>query len=116
MTWEFCIPDFTPYRLNQIIRHWKAGMRMKRVTMDFLTYYGRDVPKAEKPRRVKLIVTLAPKQRTPDSDSYQKCFGDALKRVGLLRDDSPTWMIGAIEVEHRRGERRSTTVILEEGE
>jgi Holliday junction resolvase RusA-like endonuclease len=85
----FSIPNYRPPSANALYRcKMKRTMEQGRECKDFVTLYGRDVPKATGPRRVAMTVYLGTRQRKPDADEQlYKAVLDALKACGLLVDD-----------------------------
>ena len=71
------------------------------------------IPFATGPRRVSLLVVLAPGQRAGDRDNWFKSLLDALVRVGFLVDDGAAHCeLGPVEF--ARGPRAAMYVTLED--
>ena len=118
MRYEFTIPDFTPRSANEYTFA-KVGTRIrkKKGDRDLVAHYAQQsgIPKATGKRRISLIVTLAKGGRAVDPDNAWKGLLDGCKQAGLLVNDSHKWVeLGEYTI--RRGERRSTLVILEDVE
>ncbi len=101
--------------LNLLLRgHWFAHRLKKRdrLWIELEAKSQGIVPAAGK-RLVKLIVTMAPKQRCPDPDAWQKSIGDALTHAGLILDDNHKW-VEWCPVVYQRGEFREMAILLED--
>ena len=117
MQYTLIIPDWTPWRLNQVRgRHWSVEHRAKQETIEMLAMYAliQKVPAAKGRRRISVCVTLAGRMKQPDRDAYDKVLLDSMKRSGLILDDSDRGLCGRIEVTFLRGPERSTTIYLED--
>lgn len=114
MTHQLVLPQFTPTPLNRLMRGRRRDrIRLARGDRDLVAHYAREqeIPRAETPRRVSLVVTMPEGTRRPDPDSLWKSLLDALVEAGLLVNDSARWVeLGTIKWD--RGERQ-TTVSLE---
>ena len=105
-----------PARLNQWDgRHWSVRARLKRRDRETVGLYARlaAIPPAAGRRRVSLRLTLAPRQRAGDPDSYWKSLLDALVHAGLLVDDNRQ-SVELGEVTFERGSIRRTAIVLED--
>lgn len=111
--WEIVIPAWHPPRLNRLMRHWAATHRLKRECRRVLALFAGRVPRAEGRRRLALTITLGPRQRAGDPDSYFKALLDACVAQGLLVDDSRSWLDLA-PVAFARGPERATVIVLED--
>lgn len=112
--WTIEIDDYHPIRLNQLIGcHWATVRRRKDSVYRTLRWRSLDIPRAAGRRRVTLRLTLGPRQRAGDPDAYWKALLDACVRLGLLVDDSRTW-VELAPVEFERGERKRTVIELED--
>lgn len=111
------IPDWLPPRLNQVRgRHWRAEYRAKKQAAEIVGAYAQQasVPRAKGRRRISLTITLGKGHRQPDRDAYDKVLLDALKRAGLILDDSDRGLEGRMEVEFSRGPTNRTEIFLED--
>ncbi len=112
------IPQWHPAKLNQLVGcHWAVRSKLKKRDWQIIALYASGyrsmATTAAGKRRVSLVITLAPRQRGGDPDSYWKSLLDALVHAGLLVDDSPKWCeLGPVE--YRRGSEMATTIILED--
>lgn len=110
---EIIIPNFHPARLNQLIGcyHWSKAHKLKKSDAKMIAAYSRHVEKAVGKRKVKLIVTMGPRMRCPDVDSFWKSTLDALVQCKLLVDDSPKWC-EIMPVIYERGQAKGTIIRL----
>ena len=113
--YEITIPWWRPASLNELLRGGRWGARKlkardRRVVCDFARYAT--VPAPEGRRRVSLRIVLPKGQRRWDIDALQKSTLDACTHAGLIRDDGPKWAEWG-RVDYVRGERLSTTIIIE---
>lgn len=113
MTFRLRIEKWQPARLNQLLAGWQTAHRLKRVDRAMIGHYCRQnrIPLAQGPREVSLLITLGPKQRAGDPDSYWKSLNDALVSAGMLVDDNRQYVrLG--EVNFDRGPERATVIKL----
>ena len=89
---------------------WAEANKLKKRDKVEVKYASNHIPKAEKKRRVELIIELSKGQRACDPDAYFKSLGDALVNAGLLVNDSHKW-VEWMPVKFVRG-KKSTTVRL----
>jgi hypothetical protein len=71
MRHTIAIPNWHPRRLNELLGvHYGTRSRRKRQDREMIAGYALlgGVPEATTPRRVSLLLTLAPWQRRPDPD------------------------------------------------
>lgn len=110
------IDNWHPPRLNEWAGcHWSVGAKLKLQAKLTVRIAGLNacIPLAVCKRRVSLRITLAPRARGGDPDAYWKSLLDALVQGGYLVDDSKEWVeLGPVEYD--RGERRATTITLED--
>lgn len=113
------ITGWHPARLNQLLSgHWSKRARLKRQDRDAVfvaTNLGllEGLHFARGKRRVSLEITLAPRQRAGDPDSYWKSLLDALVHAGLLVNDNRQGVeLGPVTF--KRGKQKSTTITLED--
>jgi hypothetical protein len=114
-THRLVIDNWHPATLNQLLAGRWHAYKLKKADKKLLGFclLESPIPKARGKRRVSLEITLAPRQRAADPDAYWKSLLDALKSHGLVRDDSRTWCeLGGVTF--ARGERKSTTIVLED--
>lgn len=114
--WVLEIPGFHPCRLNQLIgRHFAVVARLKRRDRDVIAFWARRacVPPAAGKRRVRLTITLGPRQRAGDPDSMWKSLLDACVHCGLLKDDNRQG-VELAPVEFVRGPEMGMTIELED--
>lgn len=112
--WEIAIPGCHPPRLNQLMHcHWAVKNKRKKAWTLALGTFAQGVPTATTKRRVTLVITLAPKQRSPDVDAFWKSVLDSCVALGLLVDDNPKW-VEISPVVYLRGEDKATTLVLED--
>ncbi len=107
------IENWHPARLNQLLGHWRRAHRLKlgdRNTVCVHAYLAGLEPASMK-RRVDLLVTLGPGQRSPDRDAWWKSLLDALVHAKQLVDDSPRWCVPG-SVTYDRAKRTATTIYL----
>src|SRR5262249_43659142 len=105
-TFLLVIPKWRPPLANQWRgRHWNIAHRLRKQSTQLLGVYvlKQRVPKATGRRRVSVEIVLAPRQRQPDRDAFDKLLLDALVGAGLLLDDSERGLAGRVEVTFRRG-------------
>lgn len=113
-TWVVVIPNYIPPTLNYLLGlHWSKRKAMKRECADFAGYFGKHVPKATGKRRVLLTYTRTGHKKEMDADNCKKIVLDALKKAGLIGDDSPEWCECPDPIQ-QRGEVNETTIVLEE--
>jgi len=111
-SWVIEIPNWTPVTLNSLINcHWATRGKRKKIDRDMIAFYGASIPKAERPRRIKLTITLGPKQKGADPDAFWKGLLDSLVHVGLLVNDSKEWVV-LDPVQFERGKERATRIEL----
>ncbi len=86
-------------------RHWAVAHKLRKQAVQLLGVYAvqQRVPKARGRRRVSVEIVLAPRQRQPDADAYDKLLLDSLVGAGLLLDDGARGLVGRVEVSFRRG-------------
>src|SRR5215475_8334617 len=86
-------------------RHWSVAHRLRKEASAMLATYARlqAIPPATGPRRASLEIVLAPRQRRPDRDAFDKLLLDAMVSTGLLLDDSDRGLSGRLEIAFRRG-------------
>src|SRR4051812_23593183 len=78
-----------------------------------LACYNASIPRAVGKRRVSLLISLAPRRKSPDPDSWWKSLLDALVQAGALVDDSDDWCeCGPVIYEH--GTRSGMVITLED--
>ncbi len=110
------IDRWHPARLNQWDgRHWSVRSAAKKLDREMIGFFARvqGIPPATGKRRVSLRLTLAPRQRAPDPDSFFKSVLDALVHAGMLLDDNRQGVeLG--EVSFMRGAARRTEIMLED--
>lgn len=116
MTWRVTIPNWRPCPDNKLAGgiHWAVRAKRKRQDADMVAVYCWDrAPKATGKRRVRLEIVLSGRQKQVDPLAYCKSLFDALVKCGMLVDDSIEWVeFGGVTF--TRGEKTSTTIILEE--
>jgi Holliday junction resolvase RusA-like endonuclease len=102
--------------LNRLVGcHWGTAQRRKKADKAVVALACKlaGVPPAVTRRRVSLVVTLAPRQRAPDSDAWFKSLLDALTACHAVKDDNPVWCeLGPVT--YARGPARRTTITLED--
>lgn len=101
--------------LNQLLMGRWAGYRLKKRDKQIVAVacLADGITKASTPRRVSLLLTMAPRRRRPDRDAFWKSLLDALVACGALVNDSPKWCsLG--DVEYQRGESDQMHVTLED--
>ena len=83
MTYHLTIPDFTPPSLNTLFGHWASRKRIKRDVREIIGFYARlaQIPVAEGPRKISLVLILPKKARRPDADNLWKALADAEERA-----------------------------------
>src|SRR5208337_5025788 len=84
------IPNWTPSRLNELMRNrWRCA-ELKRQDTTFVIAYSRiqGIPKATGKRRVTLEITFGKGTRAGDPDAYNKSLLDALVNASLLVSDT----------------------------
>lgn len=99
------IPRWRPPLANRWRgRHWSVAHKLRHETQETLAVYARlqRVPAASGPRKVALALALAPRQKQPDADAFDKLLLDALVGAGLLLDDSARGLAGRVEVSFSR--------------
>jgi hypothetical protein len=109
------IPRWHPARLNELLGDWRRAARRKKADRRLVAGYFAlsGIPRARCRRRVRLVVTLGPRQRGGDPDCYWKSTLDALCRCGALVDDNRQGVeLGPVEFE--RGEEMRTVIVLED--
>jgi CHAD domain-containing protein len=107
------IPDWHPTPLNKLLGvHWATAAKRKKADRKMVWAYSAHIAKGRKVKRsVEVTITLAPKQRACDPDSYQKSLGDALVHCCALVNDSHVW-VEWLPVKFERGERKATRIVL----
>jgi hypothetical protein len=118
--WRVVILEWHPTPLNVLInaRHFWAKTRRKdedaKIVFEHCKYQVGPEPVtcAIGPREVRLIITLAPKQRAGDPDNYWKSLLDALKKCGAIKDDNRQWCRPISPPTFERGKFRSTVIEL----
>jgi hypothetical protein len=101
MTIHLVVPSITP-STNQLMRmHWAVKRRLRQSLqwelVTALAQTGEPLPPAESgktaPKRMVKITTYHPRRFDPDNASGGcKVLLDAMRDVGLLRNDSPKWL------------------------
>ena len=118
MTHTITIPDWLPPLIGKSLGgHWSVKHERRRAATKMLTVMAGvfGVPAATTKRSVRLTLHGWPgKRRLPDRDGWDKLTLDALVRSGLLKDDSPAWLEGRMEVEYVRSESKLTVITLED--
>ena len=141
MIYRVTIDSWMPTSLNAIgVNCWQKNARLKKEDAEVIAraFYSSGVRFARVPasvakarkrvkligrqpgdpapvrRRVMLEVTLAKGVRARDQDNLGKSLLDGLKRCGYLYDDSPKWCELILPFLYVRGDRTSTTIILED--
>jgi hypothetical protein len=113
ISYSIHISNWHPTPVNKIINsYWSIAHRLKKADKAMVYFYGKDIPKAEGKRSVKLLITLGKGQHGCDPDAYNKSLLDALVYCGLLKNDSKE-LVELQPVEFKRGEK-ATTIVLEE--
>ena len=105
-TFLLVIPKWRPPLSNDWRgRHWSVAHRLRKLSTQVLGIYAlqQHVPRATGQRRVSVEIVLAPRQRQPDRDAFDKLLLDALTGAGLLLDDGERGLVGRVEVTFRRG-------------
>lgn len=87
------IPDWVPTSTNQLLGHWGAAARKKKLDREMIWAHCAHIPKAEKKRTLRVRLYINGKGRSPDPDNIQKSLHDALKKNGLIVDDSDKWLL-----------------------
>jgi hypothetical protein len=93
--------------------HWSKKHRYKKADREIIAAYAlaAGIPRAAGRRKVDLLITLAPRERSPDPDNLWKSTLDGLVGCGLLINDNPQWLeLGSVRF--RRGAQRRTEIIL----
>lgn len=91
--YKVTIPDFHPHTVNELIRvHWSKARRFKRGDCDILRHYLKDIPKASGKRSIQVCLVNDARGRKKDPDSIFKSLLDGLVQIGILKDDSDTWL------------------------
>src|SRR5262249_2531686 len=95
-------------------RHWSVAHRLRKQAVALLGVYAlqQHVPRATGRRRVSVEIVLAPRQRQPDCDAYDKLLLDSLGAVGLLVDDREPGLAARVEVTFRRGQADDWGTVL----
>ena len=109
------IPDWHPTPLNELMGHPMTTHRKKTLDQSVVATYCRlcGVRPATCKRRVRLVLVFAKGQRCPDPDAFWKSLADALVQCGALVNDSRDW-VEYLPVEYCRGDRKSSTIVLED--
>src|SRR5438045_2981311 len=105
-TFLLVIPCWRPPLANHWRgRHWSVAHRLRKQATQLLGAYAlaQRVPPATGQRRVSVEIVLAPRQRQPDRDAFDKLLLDSLVAAGLLLDDGERGLAGRVEVTFRRG-------------
>src|SRR6185369_1450814 len=100
LSYRLSVPHWRPALCNTWRgRHWSVAHRLRKQTVQLLGVYARlqQVPPATGRRRVSVEIVLAPRQRQPDRDAFDKLLLDALTGAGLLLDDSDRGLVGRVE-------------------
>jgi len=109
------IPDWTPSRLNDLMRNrwWRA--KLKKQDTAFVILYSRiqGIPKATGKRRVILEITFGTGAKAGDPDAYNKSLLDALVNAELLVNDTYN-DVEVMPARYFRAKDTSTTIILED--
>lgn len=115
MTYKLRIDNWHPARTNQLMRHWAAAARLKKIDSNMVAGYCtyNRIPIAQGPREVSLLITLGPKCRGTDTDAFWKSTLDALVNARMLIDDCRKYCrTGSVDIV--RGTAKSTTITLED--
>lgn len=116
MIYKLVIPDWRPTSLNKLLyTRVRTRIKLKKTDHDFIGCYAfkQGIPKAQGKRRVSLEFILSGRQKVGDDDNYWKSTLDGLVHAGLLVDDYRDWCERGT-VTWARGERTSTTIVLED--
>lgn len=101
------IPQFKPMALNEFRGAGKGGRFIeqsgKQEMIKLVNAYAQHVPRVTdsyRPiRRVRLTVFYGKGQRKHDKDAFDKVAKDAIKRAGLIVDDSTAWLDWEVALE-----------------
>lgn len=116
MQWTCKIDNFHPVKTNELIgKNRFVAQRLKQASMDIMIaeFIKAGIPKATGKRRVHLLITLGPRQRGGDVDSWHKGLLDSAVHAGMLIDDRKEWCELA-PVSYDRGKIKATTITFEE--
>jgi len=105
-TYLLVVPRWHPPLCNHWRgRHWSSAHKLRKQAVQLLGSYAMQprVPQATGRRRLSVEIVLAPRQRQPDADAYDKLLLDSLVGAGLLVDDGARGLAGRVEVSFRRG-------------
>ncbi len=114
MTYRLKIDRWQPATINQLLsRHPMTRSRLKRVDENMVVCHCLlyRIPPATGPREVSLLITLGPRQKGADPDSYWKSLLDALVKAKMLIDDNRQY-VQCKTPEFERGPERATTITL----
>jgi Holliday junction resolvase RusA-like endonuclease len=114
MTAVFVVPDFLPTSANRLMRmHYSARNRALKGDAELVAVYALQAGVAKAVGKRRLRMTFTSNDSLPDPDNCLKSLLDSLVKARLLLDDSPSYVeLAAVSV--KRGERRMTTVELED--
>lgn len=109
------ILNWQPATINELMRSVKARIRLKKSDRMIVACFAKNaaIPEAKTKRKIRLLITLGPRQRGADADAYWKSCLDALVQAKLLRGDSKEW-VELLPVEYQRGSARATRIELED--
>lgn len=110
------IPHWHPTPLNKLLHKNRFGAaRLKAADTQVICVYANiaKATKAKGPRSLKIIITLAPRQRACDPDAYFKSCLDALVNCGYLVNDNRQ-NLTLLPTEFQRGVAYKTDIVLED--
>lgn len=97
--WRVEIPNWHAANLNTLMKcHWTKRRKLKQKDVDIVALYCKmyGVPQADRVvRRLRMtyIIARGSRAKWPDEDNVWKSAKDALKRAGMIHDDSPRWLV-----------------------
>lgn len=112
----FVTPSLNEWLNWHHLRRHRWGLRAERALVASLRLQGLPVDLECNERRAVLVERFGRPGHVLDDDNLRGgCKGlvDALRRLGLVHDDSPRWMVATYVDVRRRGERPHTVVSID---
>lgn len=93
--WQLVVPDWLPMSMNDLIKNsWNTYAGERRWIQHYLSTHYREVPPAMGKRAIEMMVVKSSGQYDdePNLDGRSKATVDAMKKLGMVRDDNRKWL------------------------